>query len=497
MSKYSLIIFSAFLMGLSQHPIYLGFFAWIAFIPALYFLEDRENFFDFFKAGIVWGIVYHLTSIFWLSMNIGTNIYIAILTMFLSVIVLTFNTVVIFSFLYLFKKFYFKKYVYFLPLIWIFIEYVKSYGVLGFPWVSLANTQIDYLILIQNAELFGIYGITFWILFFNITLYNYLKSDTILLSINRKLVFCSFVFFMPWFSGLALYKNIKLVDQNQIDIGIVQPNIKLEEKWSGNPNKNFNKVLNLTQKINNRNNILIWPESALPAYFFQSNSYQMNKIYNLLNDSTYLVTGTTVFVKDSLKNKAYNSIAYIGNNYIKNYYNKIQLVPMAEYVPWSNIFNSLKDLNLGQANFSKGEDYTIFNYNQTKFGAVVCYESTFPWIFNEFVNKGAEFMVVVTNDGWYETAPEPQQHAKQAVYRAIENRKPIIRCANTGISMVINARGDIVEKLELNKSGVISASIIPNTKKTFYNKYEDNFIQLLGLILLIFILKPVFYKHEK
>ena len=104
-------------------------------------------------------------------------------------------------------------------------------------------------------------------------------------------------------------------------------------------------------------------------------------------------------------------------------------------------------------------------------------------------------MVVVTN-GWYETAPEPQQHAKQAVYRAIENRKPIIRCANTGISMVINARGDIVEKLELNKSGVISASIIPNTK-TLYNKYEDNFIQLLGLILLIFILKPVFYKHEK
>ena len=91
MSKYSLIIFSAFLMGLSQHPIYLGFFAWIAFIPALYFLEDRENFFDFFKAGIVWGLVYHLTSIFWLSMNIGTTPIVGFISMIAAVIYGSFN----------------------------------------------------------------------------------------------------------------------------------------------------------------------------------------------------------------------------------------------------------------------------------------------------------------------------------------------------------------------------------------------------------------------
>ena len=377
------------------------------------------------------------------------------------------------------------------------VEYIKSFGVLGFPWVSIANTQIDYLIIIQNAEILGIYGISFWIVLLNVILYNFIKSIDKIVLLKKKLFFCILVFFIPWFSGLFLYKKIDLSSENKIDIGIVQPNITLKEKWLGNPKNNFNKLVDLSKELQRASNhLLIWPESALPAYFLQSNSFQMNKIYNLLGDSTKLITGTTHFVKDSIKNKVFNSIAYIDSKQKNSFYNKIQLVPMAEYVPWSNIFPFLANINLGQANFSKGDQYKIFNYNETNFGAVVCYESTFPWIFNEFVRYGAEFMIVVTNDGWYETAPEPQQHAKQSIYRAIENRKPIVRCANTGISMIINQRGNINKKLELNKTGILKASIIPDSKKTFYNKYGDYLIQIMGLLLLYFLLKAVFYKNE-
>ena len=89
------------------------------------------------------------------------------------------------------------------------------------------------------------------------------------------------VFFIPWFSGLFLYKKIDLSSENKIDIGIVQPNITLKEKWLGNPKNNFNKLVDLSKELQRASNhLLIWPESALPAYFLQSNSFQMNKIYN-------------------------------------------------------------------------------------------------------------------------------------------------------------------------------------------------------------------------
>lgn len=497
MKKYFLVILSSFFVGLAQHPINLGFLAWFSFIPILFFLDKIDSLKEYFYTGFIWGFVYHLTCIFWLSMNIGTNINIALLTMVLSVFVLTLNSIIIFLVLFIFKRYYIEKYIYFLPFIWVFVEYVKSYGALGFPWVAISNTQIDYLMLIQNAEIFGIYGISFWILCFNITFYNYIKSFNYYSILNKKMLFCILVFIVPWFSGLYLYKNVKINGNNRFKIGLVQPNIALKEKWSGNPQKNFNKLLDLSKKLQEQsNNIIVWPESALPAYFLQSNSHQISRIYKLLGDSTKLVTGTTMFVKDSLNNRVYNSIAYIDNKAKHNYYNKIQLVPMAEYVPWSDIIPFLSNLNLGQANFSKGDNYKIFEFNETKFGAVVCYESTFPWIFNNFIQNGAEFMIVATNDGWYETAPEPQQHAKQSIFRAIENRKPVLRCANTGISMIIDQKGNINKKIELNKTGIVSASIIPNTKKTFYNKYGHFLIQIMGLVLLILLIKSVVYKNE-
>jgi len=410
--------------------------------------------------------------------------------MILSILVLSVNSIVIFSVLYLFKKYYSKQHLYFFPFIWILVEYIKSFGTLGFPWVSIANTQIDYLVLIQNAELLGIYGISFWIIFINVILYQNLKA-------RIRYRYYLIIFFIPWMIGLFLYSRLNIDLDSNLNIALIQPNISLEEKWNGSPNKNFNKILDLSKTIQKQNNdILVWPESALPSYFLQSNSNQINRIHHVLGDSTKLITGTTIFEKDSIKNKVFNSIAYIDNDQIIDYYNKIQLVPMAEYVPWSNFFTFLDDLNLGQANFSIGKENKIFDYNETKFGSVVCYESTFPWLVNEFVKQGAEFMIIVTNDGWYETAPEPQQHAKQSIYRAIENRKSIIRCANTGISMIIDQVGNIKQSLELNKTGSIRASIIPNKKITFYLKYGDYLIQSIGVLLLISLLIPIYKKDE-
>ena len=161
---------------------------------------------------------------------------------------------------------------------------------------------------------------------------------------------------------------------------------------------------------------------------------------------------------------------------------------MAEHIPLSGAFPSLKELNLGQANFTHGDEFRMFNIQNTTFAAMICFESTFPALSAEFVRRGAQVLVYVVNDGWYETPPEPQQHAKQAVYRAIENRRPVLRCTNTGISMVVNPSGNIVKQLPLNQTGVINAAIMPSNGVTFYTKYGDIFAQISAVISMFFIL---------
>ena len=113
---------------------------------------------------------------------------------------------------------------------------------------------------------------------------------------------------------------------------------------------------------------------------------------------------------------------------------------------------------------------------------MICFESTFPEINRRHVDMGADALVYLVNDGWYETPPEPQQHARQAIYRAIENRRPVIRCANTGISMVVNRLGIVEEKLELNQSGMINTTINKNNNKTFYTRFGNVFALILLII---------------
>ena len=158
----------------------------------------------------------------------------------------------------------------------------------------------------------------------------------------------------------------------------------------------------------------------------------------------------------------------------------------------------LKNINLGQANFSKGNKDVIFNINEYNFASLICFESTFPEINRRHSNRGIDAMVYLVNDGWYTSAPEPQQHARQSIYRAIENRIPIIRCANTGISMFVNAKGQIIEQRFLNKYGTIKGEINKNNNgKTFYTRFGNVFALILLLITMYFLLKSIFLNEKK
>ena len=232
-------------------------------------------------------------------------------------------------------------------------------------------------------------------------------------------------------------------------------------------------------------------DSNIP-YKFITNTTRMTKksLVNMLSSMGLTVSSNEIFAAphaaiEYCKIKNYNSIALIDQTGILEIYNKLQLVPVAERVPLSNFFGILDRFNIGTGTFSKGDDFTIFSVDGNNFASMVCFESTFPHLSKRFVKEGAHFLIYVVNDGWYETAPEPQQHAKQAIFRAIETRRPVVRSANTGISMVIDQFGNIQESLELNQRGVIEdVTIFPSEKITFYVRYGDYLIYVMMIILL-------------
>jgi apolipoprotein N-acyltransferase len=229
--------------------------------------------------------------------------------------------------------------------------------------------------------------------------------------------------------------------------------------------------------------LIVWPESCISSHFLINNNYndevsrEMNSF--LKNQKINLVAG----LESRYTNKHFNSSVLFTGDSISNVYHKQRLIPNVEHTP--SFFDKI-GYNMGQSNFNIGKELSIFNANNISFASMICIESIFPNPTRLFVNNGAEFIVYIVNDGWYTKAPEPQQHAKRCVYRAIENRRSVVRCANTGISMIVDPYGNITHQLELNKSGVINANITISDRKTFYTKYGNLFsiLNLFSLILM-------------
>ena len=479
------LILSAFLTGLAQQPLHLGWLSWFSLVPFIFVLNRIESLKDFLKSGFIWGVSYNLTVIFWLAMNIGTTPLIGLISMLAAVLYSSLNCTIICLIMGMLKSRYSQIWFWFLPFVWTTIEYIRNMDLqTGGPWTALANTQLDFLTLVQNAEVTGIYGITFWLILLNVSIFNWIDSPFPEYSFAAVSIFI-----LPWLTGILLTPLPSSDNGNNLDIDVVQPNIHLSQKWKpGGARANIESLLTLSQPaITQETDVVIWPESATSSYILQGNQSNLKWIQSKLGNSK-LLSGIPYYTGNKHNRMFYNSAVLISADSVSKPYNKLMLVPMAEHIPLSGSFPSLKKLNLGQANFTHGKDYKIFNLDNTHIAAMICFESTIPSLSAEFVRLGAQVLVYVVNDGWYEHPPEPQQHAKQAIYRAVENRRPVVRCTNTGISMIIDPSGNITQQLPLNSEGVMSGTIIPSNRATFYTQYGDIFAQLSGLISVILIL---------
>ena len=486
------VVLSALLVGLSQHNIYCGVFSWFGFVPFLHVLKTEKQFKKLLIFSLIWGFLYNLVVIFWLSMNVGTNVVVAFITMLLSVLIMSFNSVFVLLLWHRIKKFFFKDSLILFPIIWVTVEFLRSYGLLGFPWISIANSQLDYLYLIQNAELVGIYGISFWVLSINVLLYN--------LFINKyefkKVAYVFSFIILPWISGYYLYLSVNDSYENSIlEVALIQPNVNLESKRNINLKYDNleNLIINSREAVKDNSKLIVWPESAVPFHRLQFSSQRKEIVERVLSDNdSYILSGN--IIKQNLD--VFNSSILFNKEKVVDVYNKRLPVPLAEHVPLSSVFPSLKYLNIGSSNFSKGKNDVVYEIDDFKFSSLICFESTFPDINRRHVKKGADALIYLVNDGWYETEPQPTQHARQSIFRAIENRKPVLRCANTGISMFINERGEVENTIALNEFGTMKVTLKKNSNNTFYTRFGNVFALILLIISGVFLL-ITFIKNEK
>lgn len=466
------------LTGLAYLPWFSGMIAWFSYIPLLY-LWLNNNAKHNMWSGFFFGIAHNLISYYWIGNNSGASENVVLFSLIAAVLYLS-----IYWGLagWVFGKIKNKKNELFLfPLLIVTMEFMRSFGPLGFPWGNLVLSQLDFLPLVQIIDITGSYGLTFIIISINVVLYSLISDFKY--NVKNSLIFV-LVLFGIWVFGESKIKKYNNALEH-FSVVIVQPNIDPNLKWD--INKKGETLLYLDslhfQATELLPDLIVFPETAFPAYL-KLDSGVRRRIQNLVDmtDIPALI-GTVDRVISSNGNKNYfNSTMFLSPQRDYVLYNKMHLVPFAEYIPFSNFFQYLENLNFGQGNFSHGIDYTTFNWGDINFSNLICYESSIPSLVRKFVQNGADFITIQTNDGWLGNSAGPYQHFDIARVRAIENRIPIIRSANTGISGLILPNGRSISKQPLGKASIIKVQLPLGNSESFYSQYGDVFAIILFVI---------------
>ncbi|MCK4416996.1 MAG: apolipoprotein N-acyltransferase, partial [Candidatus Latescibacteria bacterium] len=231
-----------------------------------------------------------------------------------------------------------------------------------------------------------------------------------------------------------------------------------------------------------RPDLIIWPETATPCYLVRQAKYR-RRLHSFCDSvKTPIFTGSPHY--DFQTRRFYNSAFLFmpGERGVQSY-DKIHLVPGSERVPFSDTFRFLKKIALRAGDFSIGKRFTVFQHPKGRFSVLICFESIFPELTRQFVLRGAEFLVNITNDAWFGRTSGPYQHAQIAVFRAIENRIAIARCANTGVSMLIDPYGRISGATPIFTPRILVDTLPLRRGETFFTRYGNLFAKLCVAVL--------------
>jgi apolipoprotein N-acyltransferase len=498
-------------LGIAYPPFQFGWLAFIVFVPFFFLLDRSKTFLECLIFSFISFFIFSIITLYWVgAFNIHKDIYLLITGIALLIVTPTWFSILIAVYLIIKKQFGKNFSLLTFPFIWVAWEFILTKFEIGFPWLSFGHTQSYDLSAIQFASIAGVYGISFWIISINVILF-YLASKIInkewrLISVKSiSLVFIILILYsVPKLYGYKVLQNDNdesKVKYEKIKIGVVQPNINPYEKWFGDIGKQISILQHLSNQAARENvDLILWPETAVPKYLLFPTNYEIyNRIKNQVDSiNINLFTGITDWTlyqdvsKAPLSSKyteggqrydVFNSAVLLEpHNEVIQKYDKMLLVPFAERIPWAEELSFLNlDIirwNFGTSGYGKGVDSTVFvfcpnNMADVKFSVMICFESVFPEFVSKFVQRGSQFLVVLTNDNWWGRTSGPYQHLQIDIFRAVENRRWVVRCNNGGISSFIDPFGRMTAFTDIGEATTLIGSVDLRNEITFYTAHGD------------------------
>lgn len=536
--KYLIYIIAGLCLGLAYPPInfYLLIFAGYALL--LNIIERCGNYKQLFFRGYIVFLVFDIFAVSWLSLSglrENADRFLILGGFFTLILHPVYMTFPLFAYFFLSKNLSLKKFpglhLIFFPLVFVAYEYISLRSEISFPWLLAGNSFSTNLDKIQFIEITGVIGISFWIYTISALLYYLFSNLKENISEIRKrnnlivIIIILILYITPNFLTKIFFEK-NYTPKEKINVSVIQPNINPWKKWEESP---FNLVdtysgmiKDVIKENKNKPDLIVLPETAFTfalLYPFYDDKYEMiQKLCDSISIPILTGSNNIVVYDDSTKARPDSKKFLSNGNYYDSFnsalliepkkdkseiqkYAKIKLVIASERMPYQEKIPFLKDLikwGVGLSSYSTGTDTTIFILNNKyKFNTAICYESIYPEFFADFIKKGAQFSVIITNDGWWGKLFGTYQHNRFAIFRAIENRRWIIRCANTGISDIIDPNGNIYDETQINEKSSFSDYIGIENNITFYTKHGDMFIRYNVYIVLLLILIGISFKTNK
>jgi len=516
-NNYILALLSAFLLWLAWPPIpYTSPVLWIAFLPLLIAIERIIQQRDLPKKGrkiyataFLTAVVWNTASIYWVYHSISAIMpwYIALLICIIpfglgsSLMALAFS-----AYYQLRKKANLALSLLGLSSFWIAYEYLHQSWDLAFPWMTLGNGFANFHQLIQWYEITGVYGGTIWVWLINSCVFvAYLQYRNQKLSWSIVGAIASSIL-LPTAYSIYRYQSYE-EHINPAQVVIVQPNIDPFGKF-GYISKadQLQTLIRLSKSVAKPNTeFFIWPETAISSdgYIDEDEYREASSYLQILSFLDQYKNGNVLSGIESVKFysdqrtatarpvagrfvDSFNAAVLIDDSSKLQFYHKSKLVPGVEQTPFGSALKFLSPLFKAfggtTGGYGKQDEPSVF-YAQSGIGAapVICYESIWGDYVAKYTAQGAQFIAIITNDGWWGNSSGKDQHLDYARLRAIENRRWVARSANTGISASINQRGDIVQRTKWWEEAAINQEINLNEEISPYVRYGD-MAAYLGLL---------------
>jgi len=484
----------------------INFFTFSLFFIFL-FTEKKTNSNNksFFKYGWFFGFGYFLCSLYWISISLTFDESFKSLIPIAIILFPTFLAIFYGLITYLFSVFYSKNVVstfFIFSILYGSIEFIRGSILTGFPWNLIAFSFSESIYFIQILSVIGTYS-------FNlicISLFT-VPAIFILRKIRKEIIVC--FFFIMISIGFLFFGNLKynqfntLTDiKNNFTIRAVSPNISLDRYYSKEDEiKIIKELIYLSSPEKKEPTIFLWPEGIIPDSYLRDMSIYKELFLNNFGNNDLIIMGLNSVETKNNENLFFNSMAVFNNRLdLIDIYNKVNLVPFGEFTPFEKIFGliGLKTVTNDYQSFSRGENLKALSIKNDKIELkllpLICYEIIYS---NRlFKDKNFDYIINISEDGWFGNSVGPKQHFAHTIFRSIESGKYVIRSANNGISAIINPIGVIEKKVEFGSTGYVDFKESKVFKSTPYMNYGDKifFILILLYIFLIFSFKKIIYE---